>query len=164
MAKKILFVCTGNTCRSSMAEAIAKKILQKKNKSDRLHVSSAGTSALPNEGANAMAIKALGEMGIDLKGHKATRLTRRAISESTIILVMTQGHKNRVLQIDREAGGKVFTLAEFTGTSLDILDPIGGAMEVYRQTAADLKYLLELALDKILNESENIAEKKEIKG
>lgn len=164
MVKKILFVCTGNTCRSSMAEAIAKKILREKNKSDRLHVSSAGTSALPNEGANAKAIKALAEMGIELKGHKANRLTRRAISESSIILVMTQGHKNQVLQIDREAGGKVFTLAEFTGTSLDILDPIGGTIEIYRRTAVDLRYLIELALDKILGEGEKNAEKKEIEG
>jgi len=164
MIKKILFVCTGNTCRSSMAEAIAKKILLERHQSNRFRVWSAGTSALPNEGANAMAIKALGEMGIELKGHRTTRLTRQAIAESVLVLAMTREHKKQILQMDPEAGDKVFTLAEFAGTSLDILDPIGGTIDIYRQVAADLRHLIEMTLDKILDESENVAEKKEIKG
>jgi len=149
VAKKILFVCTGNTCRSSMAEAIARKMLRDRNKQDQVQVSSAGTAALPNAGATEQAIAVMEEMGINLREHKATLLTPELVKEADLVLTMTGEHKEQVKRLISEAKEKVFTLAEFAGAGTDILDPIGGPVDVYRQCAADLRYLIGLALDKI---------------
>ncbi|MEW5898712.1 MAG: low molecular weight protein arginine phosphatase [Bacillota bacterium] len=149
MAKKILFVCTGNTCRSSMAEAIARKMLRDRKKQDQVQVSSAGTAALPNAGATEQAIAVMEEMGINLREHKATLLTPELVKEADLVLTMTGAHKEQVKRLIPEAKEKVFTLAEFAGAGTDILDPIGGPVDVYRQCAADLRHLIGLALDKI---------------
>ncbi|MCL6449257.1 MAG: low molecular weight protein arginine phosphatase [Armatimonadetes bacterium] len=149
MAKKILFVCTGNTCRSSMAEAIARKMLRDRNKQDQVQVSSAGTAALPDAGATEQAIAVMEEMGINLREHKATLLTPELVKEADLVLTMTGAHKEQVKRLISGAKEKVFTLAEFAGAGTDILDPIGGPVDVYRQCAADLRYLIGLALDKI---------------
>lgn len=149
VAKKILFVCTGNTCRSSMAEAIARKMLRDRKKQDQVQVSSAGTAALPNAGATEQAIAVMEEMGINLREHKATLLTPELVKEADLVLTMTGAHKEQVKRLIPEAKEKVFTLAEFAGAGTDILDPIGGPVDVYRQCAADLRHLIGLALDKI---------------
>jgi len=132
-----------------MAEAIARKMLRDRKKQDQVQVSSAGTAALPNAGATEQAIAVLEEMGINLREHKATLLTPELVKEADLVLTMTGAHKEQVKRLIPEAKEKVFTLAEFAGAGTDILDPIGGPVDVYRQCAADLRYLIGLALDKI---------------
>jgi len=149
VAKKILFVCTGNTCRSSMAEAIARKMLRDRKKQDQVQVFSAGTCALPNARATEQAVAVMREMGIDLRAHRATLLTPELVKEAGLVLTMTGAHKEQVKRLIPEAQEKVFTLAEFAGAGADILDPIGKPADVYRQCAAELRYLVGLALDKL---------------
>lgn len=146
---KILFVCSGNTCRSVMAGALAKKALQARGKDRENQVMSAGTSALPNDGASAGAIEAMKESQIDVTGHKAVLLTCDLVKEADLILTMTRSHKQQVGQLEPGSKGKTFTLAEFAGKGSDIIDPFGRSLDLYRQCAAELRYLIGLALEKL---------------
>lgn len=145
----ILFVCTGNTCRSSMAEALARHLLGEWGEED-VEVSSAGVFALPNAPATEEAVQALAEEGIDLGGHRARLLTAAMVHEADLVLTMTGGHKRYVLELAPEAKGKVFTLAEYAGVGADLPDPLGRPLAVYRRYAGELRWLLTHALRRAL--------------
>ncbi|MBO8137822.1 MAG: low molecular weight protein arginine phosphatase [Desulfotomaculum sp.] len=147
---KILFVCTGNTCRSSMAEGLAKALLAEKGINEDIEVISAGTCAFPGSPAAEQAVQALEERGIDIKSHRAAVLDEELIKSADLILTMTSSHKQQVLQISSEAGEKTYTLADYAGEGGDIPDPIGQPLEVYKSCADRLEKLIEKALDKLL--------------
>lgn len=105
----VLFVCTGNTCRSSMAAALAKAML----KGEQVEVLSAGTSAEDGFPASTEAIRVMAEEGIDLHGHRTRRLSREMAEKADLILTMTLLQKEQVLRLVPEAQGKVFTLKEY---------------------------------------------------
>ena len=138
MCKKILFVCTGNTCRSAMAAAIFNDIAMKRDID--VMIESAGLAAPDGEQASLNAVKALAEMGIDLSYHRAKTLSPELIGIADIILTMTGSHKAVISQY---APDKVFTLKEYVGENGDVADPYGGDIEIYRATASELKTLLE---------------------
>ena len=143
----ILFVCTGNTCRSSMAEGIFKSML-KEMKIEGINVSSAGISAFEGEAANEKAIVTLNKKGIDIKNHRARQLTRKIINESDLVLTMTESHKKTILNLFPECTGKVYALKEYAcilsddesaGENPDIADPYGFGCDVYEITAAEIE-------------------------
>ncbi len=109
--KNILFVCTGNTCRSSMAEAMFKVML--KDTGLDIEVASAGTSVFFQGGASAQAVEVMGERGIDLSGHSSRQIVNEDIKKADLILTMTQVHKQTVQEMAPEFSGKVFTLKEY---------------------------------------------------
>lgn len=137
--KKIIFVCTGNTCRSPMAEGIFNALAEERKWQARAR--SAGLFvAEPVVSANSAAV--MREQGIDISGHIPMQITDEIIREADLLLTMTDSHKRQLLR-----GGvspdKVGTLAEFAGEAGDVPDPYGGSIEVYRSTAREIKRLLE---------------------
>ncbi|GAV22196.1 low molecular weight protein arginine phosphatase [Carboxydothermus pertinax] len=143
----ILFVCTGNTCRSPMAQYLFNKIAAEKGLAHE--ALSVGLYALDGDPATEQAVQALQEEGIDLSSHKATRLFEGITREADLILTMSRGHKEALLQLFPDLGNKVYTLKEYVGEEGDVADPFGGDIEVYRQTALELKQLILKLIAKI---------------
>ncbi|NLZ38063.1 MAG: low molecular weight protein arginine phosphatase [Firmicutes bacterium] len=148
--KLLLFVCTGNTCRSPLAQVIAARLLEKEGLSDWT-VASAGLAALNGMSASRQALTVANTLGLDLALHQSRSLTEELAAKAELILVMTQAHKEMLLKILPQYGEKVFTLKEFIGQTGDIADPFGGSVAVYMETAQELQDLLQLAVKKLAN-------------
>ncbi len=159
----ILFVCTGNTCRSPMAEGIFKDML-KKNNITNINVSSAGISVFPGEHANEKAIAALKEKGINIEEHRAKQLADE-INKADLILTMTLGHKKVIGDYFKNKTGqpslRLFTLKEFAAkisgeklTDSDINDPYGLSYKMYVKSRDEI----EKELNKILFNIEKLEE------
>jgi protein-tyrosine-phosphatase len=126
-----------------MAEAITAARLRKSGLG-KLAVSSAGTSAFEGMQAASNAVKVLGEIGIDLSGHRARLLTREMVDEADLIVVMTEAHRSEVLDLAPGSAGKVIVLGELDSSkaSRDIADPMGGGEDAYRRTRDEIQELI----------------------
>ncbi len=165
MTKTILFVCTGNTCRSAMAEGIFKKMLKERAEDNtRLNIISAGIFALSGISPTSEAISVMFEQGIDISQHHTQELQEELIKKADIILVMTNEHKEYIHKEFPFAQNKTFLLKKFTLNNksesnqnnekdYEIIDPIGRKIEFYRIVARELKKNLEKILDKIIEEN-----------
>ncbi|AZB40913.1 low molecular weight protein arginine phosphatase [Bacillus sp. FJAT-42376] len=143
----VLFVCTGNTCRSPMAEAL----LQFMKRSDQTKVKSAGVFAMDGSDASPYAKDVLLEKGIAFN-HRSSLLNGEKVDWATHILTMTESHKQLMLERFPEAKEKIWTLSEYVhglSEKRDVLDPYGGPAEIYRATRDDLEGMLKLLLEKI---------------
>lgn len=148
----ILFVCTGNTCRSPMAEAIMK------HKKQDWKVQSAGIYAAAGSRAAVHAVQVLVESGIAID-HASKAMSADVANWADVIFTMTVNHKQAVLSSFAAAAGKVWTLKEFVhGRQGDVADPYGGSMEDYRRTYEELDELITQALRKLQSGAENIRE------
>ncbi|MFQ5867192.1 MAG: low molecular weight protein arginine phosphatase [bacterium] len=152
MDKKILFVCTGNTCRSVMAQGLFKKMLREEG-IENVRVNSAGIAALPSYGIHGLLEKVLKEEGIEISNHKPAQITPQIVRDADLILVMERRHKEAILEMALEVENRVFLLKEFAGEkeNLDIPDPIGQPEEVYRSRLQEIRGYLVKILEKIKN-------------
>jgi protein-tyrosine-phosphatase len=145
-AKKILFVCSGNLCRSFMAERIFRKQLKKR---DLHHVQadSAGLLDLGGAGADAYAVAILREKGIDGSRHRSRVLTAELVAEADSVPVMEEAQLVEVLRRHPDGEGKVRLLKSYSpqgdGAGLDIRDPHGLSPYHYRTCFAEIYFSLE---------------------
>lgn len=147
----IVFVCTGNTCRSPMAQIILDDLLAKMKIKAR--VLSAGTHAAEGAPAAEGAVEALHEMGLLLDEHRSTLLSAQLVAEADLLLTMTEAHKDYVVASFPEAVEKTFTFKQFAGEKGDIDDPFGLSLEVYKKTAAQLQRLSEVVARRLASGS-----------
>ncbi len=135
--KRVLFVCTGNTCRSPMAEGLFNS-LAKKQKIDWL-AESAGLFVLPGAQVSDNSVKAMQSIGIDISGHKPVQLTADLIKRADLILTMSVSHKQAIASLGTEFTNKTYTLTEYAGSEGDIADPYGGSYEQYYECMLEIK-------------------------
>ncbi len=140
--KHILFVCTGNSCRSVMAEYLLKK--EFKGRAD-VDISSAGTGVFFPTTASREAVKVLKDEGIEADGHLSRPVTNMLLKKSDLIFVMTRAHRNQVLERVPAVEQRVYLLGEFSTRpvhherDLDIPDPIGKAHNEYQECLLAIK-------------------------
>ncbi|MBI4845834.1 MAG: threonylcarbamoyl-AMP synthase [Candidatus Omnitrophica bacterium] len=148
--KNVLFVCTGNSCRSAMAEGLMKKI---SGFNPHLSVHSAGIAAFENMPATKEAVAVMKQSGIDISEHRTKRLTDVILKEADYILVMDYGHRRYILNHMPQVAKRVFLLKEFSGAKeeegLVIPDPIGMQAEYYLEISNILKQSIEKIVEKI---------------
>ena len=138
---KVLLVCTGNTCRSAMAQGIFRKLAAEKNQNN-IEINSAGTGAYDGMPATDYAIAAAAHWDIDISNHRSTNLTREMINQAELILAMAPEHAETILAYDKSAALKVYLYKGFpksyNRSQERVEDPIGGSLEQYNHTFLEL--------------------------
>jgi len=152
----ILFVCTGNVCRSPMAAGLFRAHAQRNGDGDWLVAESAGTWAWAGDAASANAIATMAERGIDLSNHRARAITKEMMARAAVVLVMERGHLEALAVEFPEHRRKIHLMSELGGRVFDIADPFRGTLAEYQDCAQELQDLIETGYEKIktwLNDS-----------
>lgn len=147
---KVMFICTGNICRSAMAH----KMLEKKSKEENkdIEVYSCGVFAEDGDVPTYEGIDVMREYGIDLSKHRATNIRNSNIKDMDVILCATNSHKNNVISMYPELKEKVYTMKEYAGydkKDIDIKDPWGYGIATYRMCVAEIEDCINKYIEKL---------------
>lgn len=132
---KILFVCTGNTCRSPMAQGIAQKTASDRNM--QIQALSAGIMVAPGSKVSNFSVESLKEYNIDISSHIPTQLDLNILSESDLVVTMTKAHKEMIINASPQFADKVKAFCDFTLYD-DISDPYGADLNTYKKCASQI--------------------------
>ena len=146
----ILFVCTGNICRSPMAAGLLRQRLAEEGLEDRYEVASAGVWALDDRPASENAVSVMAERGINIGQHVAHTVTAQDVSAAVLILVMSHEHEQMLRNTWPQYAWKVHRLSEMAGKRRDIEDPYRGPIEEYRESADTIADYIERGFERIL--------------
>ena len=143
LAKPVVaIVCTGNTCRSPMAETLLREMIRKRfGHEDAIRVVSAGLAAAPGALASSQAVEVMGRRDLDLTGHAARPLSDDIVHLADVILTMTEGHRRAILAAWPQLNDRVFPLRSDGG---DVADPVGGPVSLYVQCAEQIESELQI--------------------
>lgn len=147
--RRLLFVCTGNLCRSPMAVGFTKELLKAQGRDDE--VNSAGTWTVEDLPSAPLALEVMAEWGVNISSHRSHRLTPQDMEDATLVVVMTQGHKEALALEFPQAKRKIYLLAELASKSYDIEDPYGSdSLELYQQCADEIGKLLREGYERLI--------------
>jgi protein-tyrosine-phosphatase len=150
----VLFVCTGNICRSPMAEVLLRARLNRDKARRGWRVKSAGTIMAGGGSASAYAIAEMAERGIDLCAHRARGISRELMEEADLVLAMAQSHVEALEAIfpdyAHDYAHKVHLLSEMTGQKYSVSDPYGGSRLEYAYIAQELEQLIDDGYERIV--------------
>ncbi|MBN1890190.1 MAG: low molecular weight protein arginine phosphatase [Thermoflexales bacterium] len=148
--KTILMVCTGNLCRSPMAEGLLQRKLAREGHSTAFRAASAGVWASDGSPPSTHAAQAVAELGVDISRHASRNLTEAIVAEAALILTMTHSHAEAIRLEFPSYAHKVYLLSEMSGVLYDVGDPIGQPLAEYRATAAEIERLIEQGYPRII--------------
>jgi tRNA threonylcarbamoyl adenosine modification protein (Sua5/YciO/YrdC/YwlC family) len=131
----LLFVCTGNSCRSVMAKGLMEKFVNEAGFAEKVRINSAGTSTFAGIGAAPNTVSVMREEGVDVSGHIGKNINKDMLKRSDIVFVMEKAHKDFIVNIMPEMEDKIRLLRE----GQDIPDPIGRSLEEYRNIRKVIK-------------------------
>jgi len=158
--RTLLFVCTGNTCRSPMAERLMAKLCRP---FPQWRFASAGLFAAPGAPASEMAIEVMREIGISLEDHRSRVLSPAMVKEADLLIAMTSAHRDGILAMAPDAAAKTHTLHSFgvANPGLDVMDPFRGVAETYRRVRDEIESALADVIISVISPSSPTPERKD---
>lgn len=150
----VLFVCTGNICRSPMAGALFASKLGPRSGTIGWEVRTAGTWATEGMPASRHAQTVMAEWGLDISAHRSRRVTRQLVETADLILTMEKGHKEALRTEFPGAAHRVYLLSEMAGFQSNVEDPLGEPLAAYEATAREIDQLILQGFKEILQLAE----------